>query len=162
MDIERLFPALRGSVYRMTSPADDVYNCIAWAAGATDKWWWPFGDPRRTYWPEGVPRAESLEAFRTAFASLEYITCDHADVEPGCEKIALFADAAGCPLHAARQLPDGRWTSKLGAMDDIEHALHGLEGLEYGSVALVMKRRVPAEEAGEIAGYERLEATRQE
>jgi hypothetical protein len=44
------------------------------------------------------------------------------------------------PLYAARQLPNGRWTSKLGEWEDIEHALHDLTGMVYGSVVLVMKR----------------------
>jgi hypothetical protein len=48
------------------------------------------------------------------------------------------------PKHAARQLPNGRWTSKLGVSEDIEHALHDLTGLIYGSVALVFKRLTPA------------------
>jgi len=48
------------------------------------------------------------------------------------------------PLHVARQLPSGRWSSKLGALQDIEHDLHDLEGTEYGSVVLVMKRTLPA------------------
>lgn len=59
--IEGFFPRLRDGHYRVTSARDDVYNCIAWAAGATGEWWWPVG-PGKTYWPEGVPRAVTLEA----------------------------------------------------------------------------------------------------
>lgn len=143
---EKLFPRLRGSGYVVTSPPDDTYNCIAWAACATStpRWWWPFGDPERTYWPASVPRRESLEAFQLLFESLGYAVCEHAEVEPGFEKVALFADAQGLPLHASRQLPVGRWTSKLGVLEDIEHALQDLEGTEYGSVVRVLKRPVPA------------------
>ncbi len=37
------------------------------------------------------------------------------DIERGFEKIALFADSATqAPRHAAHQIPDGRWESKLG------------------------------------------------
>jgi hypothetical protein len=64
------------------------------------------------------------------------------ELESGFEKIALFA-SDGVPKHAARQLESGRWTSKLGTREDIEHALHDLEGAIYGSVALVMKRPLP-------------------
>ena len=67
------------------------------------------------------------------------------DWEPGFEKIAVCANDQGVPKHAARQLNKGRWTSKLGRMADIDHALHDLEGTLYGSVVLVMKRPVPAE-----------------
>jgi hypothetical protein len=144
--LEDLFPRLRGSEYEVKSPPDDAYNCIAWAAGSTNtsRWWWPFGDPQRTYWPEGVPRQETVEAFRQMFETLGYAVCGHAEAERGSEKVALFADAQGCPLHAARQLPGGRWTSKLGALEDIEHGLEDLAGTEYGSVVLVLKRPLPA------------------
>jgi hypothetical protein len=141
--IEDLFPRLRGTAYQITSAPDDGYNCIAWAAGLTNEWWWPFGDPMRSHWPEGVPRQETLDAFRAAFATLGYMVCDDAGLEPGYEKIALFADAKGEPAHAARQLPTGRWTSKLGELEDLEHALHDLEGSDYGSVVQIMKRPIP-------------------
>jgi hypothetical protein len=140
--LEALFPRLIGSGYQMKSPQSDDYNCIAWAAGPANAhtWWWPFGDPAKSFWPQNVPRAETLDAFSQLFASLHYSVCDHGDLEPGYEKVALYADDLGVPLHAARQLPDGRWTSKLGAMEDIEHALQDLVGMEYGTVVLVMKR----------------------
>jgi len=144
--IEDHFRGLRGKIYQVTSPAAEPYDCIARAAEVTTIWWWPFGDPRKTYWPEGVPREESLEAFRAAFANVGYSACDHAQVEPGYQKVALFADVQGAPLHAARQLSTGRWTSKLGALEDIEHELHDLEGMEYGTVVLIMKRPLGTEE----------------
>jgi hypothetical protein len=140
--LEALFPRLRGTAYRITSSATDVYNCIAWAGGDTEHWWWP-DDPARTYWPPGVPRQETLEAFRDAFATLCYVVCEHAELEPGFEKIALFAEEDGTPTHAARQLRDGTWTSKLGMSEDIQHALEDLTGTLYGSVVLVLKRVLP-------------------
>ena len=145
--LEDLSPGLGGSGYEVKSPPDDGYDCIAWAAGATNtsRWWWPFGDPQRTYWPEGVPRPETVEALLRLFETLGYAVCGHAEAEPGFEKVALFADAQGCPLHAARQLPGGRWTRKLGALEDIEHGLEDLAGTEYGSVVLILKRPLPAE-----------------
>ena len=38
VDLESLFPALRGSDYVETSPVDIVYNCVAWAAEDKDRW----------------------------------------------------------------------------------------------------------------------------
>jgi hypothetical protein len=137
--LETLFPRLRGTAYCITSPASDVYNCIAWAAGDTEHWWWP-GDPARTYSPLEVPRQETLEACRDAFATLGYVVCEQADLEPGFEKIALFAEADGTPAHAARQLRDGTWTSKLGMSEDIQRALEDLTGTVYGSVVQLLKR----------------------
>ncbi len=87
----------------------------------------------------GVARVATMAAFRDAFASLGYVVCDHDELELGTEKIALFA-LDGVPKHAARQLPSGRWTSKLGPSEDIKHSLHDLTGAVYGSVVLIMKR----------------------
>src|SRR5437899_2905929 len=39
--LEEVFPGLRGQSYRITSPADHRYNCIAFAAGDDHKSWWP-------------------------------------------------------------------------------------------------------------------------
>jgi hypothetical protein len=144
--IESVFPRLRGADWQVRSQPADLYNCIAWAANETTAWWWPVG-PGKTYWPEGVPRVVTLEAFPEAFATLGYVVCAGEELEPGFERIALFANDQGVPKHAARQRPDGRWTSKLGKMEDIDHALHDLEGTLYGSVVLVMKR--PVSIAGE-------------
>src|SRR5438270_518391 len=107
----------------------------SWTANVTTDWWWPVGTGK-THWPDGVPRVVTLEAFRAAFATLGYVICPSEELEAGFEKIALFANDQGIPRHAARQLASGRWTSKLGKMEDIDHALRDLEGTLYGSVVL--------------------------
>jgi hypothetical protein len=131
-------PRLTPENYRVTSPAAWEYNCIAWAAGVTDAWWWPV--PGR-YWPADVPREESLAAFVAAFASLGYAPCATADLEPGVEKVAIYAVGA-TPAHAARRLPSGWWTSKLGPSLDIEHASPDvLAGGVYGEVVVILGRK---------------------
>ena len=136
--LELAFPGLAGGGYRPTSPPDDGYNCVGWAAGEADRWWWP-DTPGRNHWPAGVPREETLAAFAAAYATLGYGPAATAEPEVGVEKVAVYA-RAGRPTHAARQLPSGRWTSKLGSGPDIEHELAGLEGAIYGTVALVLGR----------------------
>ncbi|HYT87688.1 MAG TPA: hypothetical protein VEL76_03115 [Gemmataceae bacterium] len=149
---EDLFPRLQGSAWQITSPPSDVYNCIAWAVGDTTACWWP--DPDGTHWPDGIPLEETVAAFRAAFATLGYVVCGTAEPEAGFDKIALFADAQGVPKHAARQLSSGRWSSKLGLLEDIEHGLADLEGVEYGTVVLLMKRPVPSAASGKSAPRE--------
>jgi hypothetical protein len=136
--LEDVFPGLRGQPYQIKSPRDQRYNCIAFAAGESQSWWWPDAAGEDA-WPAGVARAETMDAFRDAFATLGYVVCDDDQLEPGFEKVALFA-LAGVPKHAARQLITGRWLSKLGPREDIEHALHDLTGMIYGAVVLIMKR----------------------
>jgi hypothetical protein len=75
---------------------------------------------------------------------LGYVECTEEALETGFEKMATFADAGLLTRHVARQLSTGRWTSKLGELEDIEHDLRALEGSEYGSVVLLMKRSMSA------------------
>ena len=138
--LEMVFPGLGASSFRVTSPAARDYNCIAWAAGDTARWWWPDKDPDAAlYWPPSVPVEETLGAFAAAFATRGYAPCSSEQLEPGFERVALFV-SAGVPTHAARQLSSGRWTSKLGLREDIEHDLHAVSGELYGTVALLLKR----------------------
>jgi hypothetical protein len=133
-----LFPNLPASNPDVTSPIDKNYNCIAHAAGVSDKWWWP--DPLGDYfWPASAMREETIGAFVDAFRTMGYDRCVDGVLESGVEKIALFADG-GRPTHAARQLSDGRWTSKLGKDIDISHELGAVEGPLYGTVAAFMRR----------------------
>lgn len=125
--LESVFPGLRASDYEVSSPPDDGYNCIAWAACDKLRWWWPDLLKKR-YGPADVLRDETLTAFQQAFASLGYPVCAGEELEAGFEKVALFADADRFPTHATRQLNNGHWTSKLGEIEDIEHTLRDLEG----------------------------------
>ncbi len=142
--IKKFFPKLVDDSFQVTSGPDQAYNCIAWAAGVTHQRWWPSENADDAFWPEDVPRLCTLEAFQAAFAAVGYSVSESAESETGFEKIVLFADADGVPTHAARRLPHGRWTSKLGKAEDIEHDLRGLEGEIYGTVVLVMKRPAPS------------------
>ena len=141
-EIEAIFPKLRSAAYHVTSPRTKDYNCIAWAAGDVRRWWWPDDAPGNdaAFWPPGIE--ETLPAFLAAFAVIGYLPCPTEDREAGFEKIALFADAKSIPTHAARQLLNGRWTSKLGFLEDIEHELHDLEGPMYGAVVQILARAI--------------------
>jgi hypothetical protein len=109
VDLESLFPGLRDSGYVVTSPAEIRYNCVAWAAGDEEQWWWPDED---SYWPEGVAREETMAAFVAAFGELGFVSCEDHLLEEGYQKIAIYATPDGVPTHVARQLPSGLWTSK--------------------------------------------------
>ena len=79
---------------------------------------------------------------REMVANGGFVLCAGEELEPGVEKIAIFATPDGFPTHAARQRASGRWTSKLGELEDIEHGLHDLVGAEYGAVVLLMGRSI--------------------
>src|SRR6266496_4231880 len=119
--LELLFPHLQTSPYSVESEQSVYYNCIAWAAGVTDDWWWP---EEGSHWPI-EPKETAVRSFVLAFAALGYEPCEERALESGYEKVAIYADAGGIPTHMARQLPTGLWTSKCGKLEDIIHALEG-------------------------------------
>ncbi len=142
--IRSQFPNLKAKTFKITSPQTADYNCIAWAAGDTRRYWWPIAISFNAYWPEGVSRLVAKESFIMAFETLGYEPCSDGKLEANYEKVVLYVDTDGKPSHMARQLPSGIWTSKLGQGNDIEHqTARGLEGSLYGKVSLYMKRRLP-------------------
>lgn len=135
--VKQQFPNLDDSNHFETSPRSTKYNCIAWAAGDCSKFWWPL----YAYWPSGVSTDLTLDSFIAAFKTLGYQSCNGSEYEPNFEKIAIYTKS-GQPTHAARQLVNGRWTSKLGRYVDIEHSIDALDGPAYGSVEAYLKRPV--------------------
>lgn len=147
------FPKLTNGTFTVTSPPTTQYNCIAWAAGDDTSWWWPapFAGPPLGgyYWPAGLPLTVTLDNFVQAFRRQGYRECEDGSLEEGYEKIALYVDADGVPTHAARQLADGQWTSKLGESHDISHAeADGIECPTYGMVGQFMRRPIREDRPG--------------
>lgn len=137
------FPRLDTTNYSQTSPRTPLYNCIAWAAGDNTKWWWPDNE-YNYFWPDGVKREETLDAYIEAYQTVGYEVCDSGQLEKNTEKIVVYINPVnGAPTHAARQLPDGKWTSKLGQNIDISHLEpETLTGGKYGTIARFMKRKI--------------------
>jgi hypothetical protein len=80
-----------------------------------------------------------------AFRALGYERCDDDGPEPGIEKVALYGNTL-LYTHAARQLPGGTWTSKLGKSEDIEHDTPDVvAGGIYGEVVAIMRRPSPSD-----------------
>ena len=100
---------------------------------------WDYHQPG-DYWPPGIPRNDRVETVMRVFATVGYEICDSDAREPGYEKIAVYA-FVGHFTHVARQLADGQWTSKLGALELITHPTpETLSGGIYGSVHCLMRR----------------------
>jgi len=129
----------------ITSPQTKEYNCIAWAAGENDRYWWP--DPMESgYWPPGLRRSESIENFIEAFKTIGYECCDNENAEESYDKIAIFSKDGKTATHASRQLESGKWTSKLGKSFDVEHGFNELKEVPeidkyYGGIVVIMKRK---------------------
>ena len=127
--------------FEVTSESTPQYNCFAWALGEDSQCVDP--NPLFGYWPENIPSDGTVNSFVELFRAAGYEPCGDGSLEAGCEKIAIYAKN-GSATHAARQLENGQWTSKLGKLEDIVHStpeelqgeLHG----EYGWVAVFMIR----------------------
>ncbi|MGA7784130.1 MAG: hypothetical protein WB997_05750 [Candidatus Acidiferrales bacterium] len=149
MNLYLTCPNLQHAVWKIKSPLDDLYQCIAWAACRIDDSLWP---TEGYWWFPGLPRVqEALEApvsyFIEGFGTLGYRPCTSGLFEFGYQKVAIFANDAGV-THMARQHFWGRWwLSKIGDKEDILHKdLRDVEGAmlpeayQYGSVAQILKR----------------------
>lgn len=144
--IEDYFPGLRGQDYEVTSEPDRDYNCIAWALGENDRNWNPFGLVG-DYWPKGISCDDRVSTIVSLFIKQGFEVCQEARLEDQFAKVAIFGDE-GLFTHVALQLPDGRWTSKLGKKWDIKHDLDDLTRIRssfsdcrYGEIALFMRRQ---------------------
>jgi hypothetical protein len=147
-------PNLIDSVCEVKSPYDTKYNCIAFAAGDSANWWWPSGDD---YWPDNVPREVTIDAFIRAYQTKGFARCDDGSLEPGLEKVALFGKGRGdgqlIPTHAALQLLDGKWASKLGSHEDVHHTtVDAVNSPAYGTALVYLSRvRGKSAESGSLS-----------
>lgn len=127
----------------VTSDPTGQYNCIAWAAGEDFRNWWP-DEWGVGYWPPGVAREATVAAFVLAYGTRGFRLCFDGSLEVGLEKVALYgAGPRGSeePTHAALQLKDGRWTSKLGPFEDVIHTTtEAAAGPVYGKVICYLSR----------------------
>jgi hypothetical protein len=122
------------------SPATPTYNCIAWAVGYERQPIWP-DERRQLGWPDHlINREETPAAFQAFFESAGFTVCSDGALEAGREKVAIYVKD-GLVTHAARQLPSGMWTSKMGGAVDAEHnSPDTLTGPGYGYVRMYMSR----------------------
>jgi hypothetical protein len=140
--IEDTFPNLRGSEWTIASCYQPGYNCIAWAGhDDADRW-----EPHGAFWLADIARNTKPATMVQLFQALGYEVCDTHELEEGFEKVAIYLDDTRYDFrHVARQVESGRWASKLGSWEDIEHpSLAGLEGAPpaYGTARIFLRRRL--------------------
>ena len=132
-----VFPNLSGEDFEIVDQPSDAYNCIAYAANDTGQRWDPnTGD----YWPPWVPGNNLMDSLKQVFAGLGYEECEDSRLEDGYLKVALYEEQ-GEAKHAAVQMPNGHWRSKLGYGPLIEHrSPESLSGGMYGEATVFMRR----------------------
>ena len=94
------------------------------------------------YWPSKELMEPSIQNFIDAFRLKGYEVCDGYQHEDGYQKVALYAlPNSNMCTHAARELRNGFWTSKLGEWQDIQHGdPTTIENNNYGNVRCILKR----------------------
>ena len=135
------FPQLAGEHYEIVDAPTEQYNCIAYAAGDTSRWW----DYNENYhWPDHASRSNSMESLKQVFLGLGFEQCNDSRLENGYQKVALY-EQQGCWTHAAIQMPNGRWRSKMGQGPVIEHqSPQSLSSGTYGEPTIYMRRATVA------------------
>src|SRR5262249_40151901 len=123
------FPRLREE-FEVLAAASPSYNCIGWSLGFNNSWVWPVeaGQTVSLYHFDALYRYYGF----TRVNKLAYRR------QPDHDKVVLYAARRAnghiTPTHAARQMPDGSWTSKLGSLPLIRHLHpHDVAGPSYGS-----------------------------
>ena len=119
------------------SPQTADYNCLAFAAGDTGAWWEPYVIPPTQpgiYWPQGVKPDNGIEDWEAALATVGFVPCADGAFDSALVKVAILGFGTTAE-HATRQLVNGKWVSKLGNLEDIEHdAPETIGGGDYGEV----------------------------
>jgi hypothetical protein len=141
-DLYAQLPGLTSSNHRITSPATDAYNCVAWVQRDLDRWYEP-----DFFWPAGVPVPtdidNDLEEYVALFSAFGYEMCGDPTLEAGFLKIALYSEGRSFQ-HVAKQLPSGAWSSKAGTLHDLRHddldAFHGAAFMNEARAVLFMRR----------------------
>lgn len=148
--ISQSFPKLlHDGGFKVTSKATPDYNCIAWACNYNERWIQPtyIGKPELdcvVWWPPGVPEGLELECLIKVFESQGYSQCVSGEHENGFRKVALYYNEESMEwTHAARELRNGCWTSKLGKYVDIQHGTpQTIENDSYGKVYCFMRKKI--------------------
>jgi hypothetical protein len=143
------FPKLiQDKNFKITSKDTPNYNCIAWACKYNERWIQPpyLGKPKLdcvVWWPPEVPEGLEPECLKKLFEYHGYVECEGSEHEDGYKKVALYFNKHKNEwTHAARELNNGFWTSKLGSYNDIQHGTpETIENEDYGRVYCFMKKK---------------------
>jgi len=125
------FPNLNVDQAVVTGEASQVYNCIAWTVGVTDRWLWP---------------GNSIGEFDAFYHGFGY-------GRSGDGPIATWGLSTSSMTHGCVSGPGHgpRWESKCGSDLRIGHGLNELAGASYGRVVAFYRRNVLL-----VAEFERL------
>ena len=114
VDYKRLFPGLDVNAAQVSGEATEIYNCIAWTVGITDRWIWP---------------GNSIATFDTFYRQFGYSRSSNGPIAAWGASTTQMTH--GCVTGSGH---GPRWESKCGRGLRIQHGLTELEGSSYGRV----------------------------
>jgi hypothetical protein len=149
------FPHLRDWI-KTSEPTQD-YNCVAHACDDNTRWWDPL-PPGGYYWPDpkiGRDLEYTVDRYVALFEYRGYERCAGGEHIVGKDKIVIYADSHGIFEHVAKQLPNGKWTSKIDIREDITHDTpHALSDGGYGKPVVYMEKKVTKDSSSEQSSSE--------
>lgn len=144
-----VFPDLaKDKNFKILSECSDVYNCIAWAMGYTDRWV-DHIEGAGHWWPKGVDRNADPETLISAFKAEGFEISENHLFEKGYSKVILYKSKEKEEwTHAARVITSDIEYSKFGRAWDGQHSHDvlcrtglGKEPQSYGIAYAYMKRK---------------------
>lgn len=132
------YPHLKDN-YIQTSDETIEYNCISFVLDDYENIYSSWGE--EGLWIDGLERTHTpgnyAEFFRIKGG---FEICLNSDLEESIEKIAIFGEENEF-LHVAIQIQDGKWKSKMGEFEDIQHnTLKAVSGKRCGFPLIYMAR----------------------
>lgn len=132
----KLFPLLTD--YELIPNSESMeYNCISHTLNINNDISWPFDN--NNYWP--VSRNLTKESFDKfyEFHGFEKMNLLDFSYDSKYIKVALYTNK-GIPTHAAIQVDEFFWESKIGELGIIKHDLFEIEDNVYGEVAQIYRK----------------------
>lgn len=132
----KLFPLLTD--YELIPNSESMeYNCISHTLNINNDISWPFDN--NNYWP--VSRDLTKESFDKfyEFHGFEKMNLLDFSYDSKYIKVALYTNK-GIPTHAAIQVDEFFWESKIGELGIIKHDLFEIEDNVYGEVAQIYRK----------------------
>lgn len=141
-EISTKWPNLKiGDNFSYTSLKRRGFNCVAYALEFENKDW-DMLVFAKIYNLDKTQLDHSANGYAKIFSEkFGFEKCDNPNLEEGFKKIALYENNEGDFTHIARQMESGKWTSKMGNYEDIEHYdLIGISGNFYGKPSMYMRK----------------------
>ena len=124
------------NLFIIPNTKDDNYNCVGYSLEINEFVSHHIG----RYWIDSIERSGSINNLIKVF---EYFGFERSDssVEEGYKKIVIYGNR-GFASHAAIQLDDIWYQSKMGEYEICKHKLEAIEGILYGYPKVWMKKKI--------------------